>query len=118
MTRIAARSMVASDGELAMATQIRWTGLPQGVAEYRFDDRRRWRFDIAWPDRRIALEVEGGTWTAGRHTRGRGYEADLEKYNAAALAGWCVIRVTTGMVEDGRAIALLERALTAERRSA
>jgi very-short-patch-repair endonuclease len=111
MTRIAARPMVTSQGELSMATQIRWTGLVTPVCEYRFDDRRRWRFDFAWPDRQIALEVEGGTWTAGRHTRGRGYEADLEKYNEAALAGWTVVRVTTGMVEDGRAIALLERVL-------
>lgn len=113
MTGLAPRSQVASDGELAMATQIRWIGLPQGVAEYRFDDRRRWRFDLAWPDRHVALEVEGGTWVAGRHTRGRGYEADLEKYNRALELGWRVFRVTPAMVEDGRAIELMERVLVA-----
>jgi hypothetical protein len=42
----------------------------------------------------IALEVEGGVWTRGRHTRGKGFLGDMEKYNAAALGGWCVLRVT------------------------
>jgi hypothetical protein len=48
----------------------------------------------------------------GRHVRGRGYERDCEKYNAAALAGWIVLRVTTDMIQDGRALALLETAIT------
>jgi hypothetical protein len=72
-----------------------------------------WRFDYAWPPRRQALEIEGGTWTGGRHVRGRGYEGDCEKYNAAALAGWTVLRETTAMIRDGRALDWLRRALTA-----
>ena len=60
---------------------------------------------MAWPDLRVAVEVEGGVWskTPGRHTRGAGFEADCEKYNAAAAAGWRVARVTTKMISDGRA---------------
>ena len=49
-------------------------GLAAPIREHRFAPPRRWRFDYAWPDRRLALEVEGGTWTGGRHVRGRGYE--------------------------------------------
>jgi hypothetical protein len=60
---------------------------------------RRWRFDIAWPDQKIALEVEGGAYTQGRHTRGKGFEEDCRKYNAAALDGWLVFRMTPGMLE-------------------
>jgi hypothetical protein len=86
-------------------------GLPAPCREFRFAPSRRWRFDYAWPDRRLALEREGGTWTGGRHVRGRGYEADCEKYNAAALAGWTVLRVTTAMLQDGRALTLLQLAL-------
>jgi very-short-patch-repair endonuclease len=86
-------------------------GLPAPRREYRFSPPRRWRFDYAWPDRRIALEIEGGTYNGGRHVRGKGYEADCEKYNAAALAGWTVLRVTTAMLNDGRALVLLERCL-------
>ncbi|HXG10564.1 MAG TPA: hypothetical protein VNK04_12450 [Gemmataceae bacterium] len=86
-------------------------GLPTPVREYRFAPPRFWRFDYAWPAERIALEVEGGIWVRGRHVRGRGYEADLTKYNEATLAGWTVLRVTPAMLADGRALAWLERAL-------
>jgi hypothetical protein len=85
-------------------------GLPAPVLEYRFAPPRRWRFDYAWPSLMLALEVEGGVWTGGSHVRGRGYVLDCEKFNAAALAGWTALRVTTGMVRDGRALALLEQA--------
>ena len=90
---------------------LRAAGCPAPVPEYRFAPPRRWRFDLAWPALRLALEVEGGTWARGRHVRGRGYERDCEKYNAAALLGWRVLRVTTDMLGDGRALALLARAL-------
>jgi hypothetical protein len=93
------------------AVLVEAAGLPPPVREYRFARPRRWRFDYAWPAHRFALEIEGATWTGGRHVRGRGYEADCEKYNEAALRGWTVLRATSGMVRDGRALALLERAL-------
>ena len=67
--------------------------------EYRFDPVRRWRFDFAWPKSKVAVEIEGGVWTQGRHTRGAGYLADLEKYNTAAVAGWLVIRLADGMID-------------------
>ena len=81
------------------------------ILEHRFAPPRRWRFDLAWPSLRLALEIEGGTWTGGRHVRGKGYERDCDKYNAAALAGWTVLRATTAMLRDGRALALLQQAL-------
>ena len=68
--------------------------LPAPVAELRFAPPRRWRFDYAWPVYNLALEVEGGVWTRGRHTRGKGAIADMEKYNAAVIAGWRLLRVT------------------------
>ena len=61
---------------------------------FRFHPTRRWRLDYAWPDRYAALEVEGGIWTQGRHTRPRGFLKDLEKYNAATALGWSIIRCT------------------------
>lgn len=67
-------------------------GVPVPVAEYRFHAVRFWRFDLAWPEHRLALEIEGGVWTGGRHTSGAGYAKDMEKYNAAVLAGWRVLR--------------------------
>ncbi len=97
------------------AAVLEAAGLPAPIREYRFAPPRRWRFDYAWPAHRLALEVEGGTWSGGRHVRGKGYERDCEKYNAAALLGWKVLLVTTGMIRDGRALALLEEAFSSAR---
>lgn len=74
--------------------------LPAYTSEYVFAPPRRWRFDYCWPDRKIALELEGGSWVGGRHTRGSGFEADAEKYNAAALGHWLVLRYTTTMLKN------------------
>ncbi len=95
-------------------------GLPRPVPEYKFDPSRKWRFDYAWPKRTkqghfvvggVALEIEGGVWTKGRHTRGKGFIKDMEKYNAAALAGWKLLRCTPQDVEDESIFKLLKRAL-------
>lgn len=77
--------------------------LPDPKKEYRFDDKRRWRADYAWPDLRVLVEIEGGTWQGGRHTRPQGYENDCEKYNAATAGGWRVFRFTSDMVYSGQA---------------
>jgi len=62
------------------------------VAEHRFHPKRRWRFDVAIPEMMVAIEIEGGVFTGGRHTRGKGYTRDCEKYNAATVLGWNVLR--------------------------
>lgn len=66
---------------------------------------------MAWPDRKLAVEVEGGLWIQGRHSRGKGVEGDMEKYNEATMLGWRIIRVSPEMVDDGRAVLLVLRAL-------
>jgi hypothetical protein len=86
-------------------------GLPTPTPEFRFRPPRRWRFDWAWVPQLVALEIDGGVWVRGRHTRGKGYDRDIEKLNTAALLGWLVLRVTPAMVEDGRAVAWVEAAL-------
>ena len=86
-------------------------GLPKPVAELQFEPLRRWRFDYAWPEAKIALEVEGGVWSGGRHTTGKGFVGDMAKYNRAACLGWRVLRVqprelltlaTVQMVKEAR----------------
>lgn len=75
--------------------------------EYRFHPSRRWRFDFALHDHRIAIECEGGHWSGGRHVRGDGFENDCEKYNAAVVAGWRVLRFTWNTIRSGEAIATI-----------
>ena len=94
-----------------MELQIKAAKLPVPVREFRFHPSRKWRFDFAFVDQMIALEIDGATWTGGRHTRGSGYEADCEKLNEAAVLGWRVFRATRGMVKSGYALRLLESVL-------
>lgn len=69
--------------------------------EYRFHETRLWRFDFCLPEYRLGIEVEGGTSSGrSRHTKASGYEKDCEKYNAAVLSGWSVLRFTSKMVRN------------------
>lgn len=64
------------------------------VREHRFHPIRKWRFDYAFPELKIAIECDGGVWTGGRHNRPTGYLKDMEKFNAAAELGWVVLKFT------------------------
>ncbi len=101
--------------DILLREQFADAGLPEPVREYRFCERR-FRFDYAWPGEKVALEIEGGIWVRGRHTRPRGYERDCEKYSLAAILGWKVIRATPAMLEDGRALDLVAQALGTDMR--
>ena len=98
----------------AMVNMLEWIGAPAPTREYVFHQVRKWRFDIAWPDLMIAVEIDGGVWTQGRHTRGAGYIADCEKFAEAAVLGWVVVRFPTDWVDDGTAITYVERLLKAK----
>jgi very-short-patch-repair endonuclease len=79
---------------------LKLADLPEPRFEYRFHPQRKWRFDVAWPEHKLAVELNGGVYTQGRHTRGKGYEGDLEKLNAAVLLGWRVLQYSTGMMRN------------------
>jgi hypothetical protein len=79
--------------------------LPPFVREHVFHPTRPWRFDYAWPEHRVALEVDGAAGAWGRHSRPGGMRADHEKLNTAAVMGWCVLRVLAG--EEKRLSTLL-----------
>lgn len=95
----------------SLLRQIAAVGIPAPVQEHRFHETRRWRFDLAWPDLMIAVEVDGGVWSGGRHTRGAGFVADCEKVNEATAMGWRVFRFPTPHVSDGSAVEMLRRVL-------
>lgn len=86
------------------------------VTEYRFHPVRKWRFDYAVPSLMVALEVEGGCWVGGRHTRGAGFKADMEKYNTAATLGWTVLRCTPDQKGSAEITEAMRKAAQAKRR--
>ena len=107
--------------ELRLLVLIRASGFEEPVTEHPFARHlgRRWRFDFAWPDRWLAVEVDGGAWVpgGGRHTRGAGFAADHDKFNRAMLLGWRVLRFTSRQLADGSALADLAEALGDQSRS-
>lgn len=81
--------------------------------EFKFHKTRKWRADFYIPTRRqpILVEVEGGVYSGGRHTRGKGYENDCEKYSEACILGYMLLRGTTNMIKSGYLIDAVNRAL-------
>lgn len=99
--------------EEAFANQVKVLGLPKPKREFKFHGERGWRFDFAWPDRKVAVEIEGGIWVNGGHSRGKAFMDDCEKYNEAALEGWMVLRIVVNHIRSGSGFQWLQRALAA-----
>ena len=72
---------------------------PAPVRELRFHPTRQWRFDFAWPEHKLAVEIDGGIFMQGGHNRGTQFADDAEKHNAAVLLGWRLLRYTTRDLE-------------------
>lgn len=85
------------------------------VREHKFHPSRKWRFDFAHLATKTAIEIEGGTWNGGRHTRGSGYSKDCEKYNEAAKLGWCVLRYTADKINSRCVFEVLDAITQRER---
>lgn len=92
-------SLLRSELGLEAVTEHRFAaemvGLGKGLRQ-RLNDAglKDWRFDIAIIDNKIAIELEGGVFTRGRHSRGLGMVNDMNKYNAATVNGWRLLRFT------------------------
>jgi len=97
--------------EETFALQCRDVGLPKAEREFMFHPKRKWRFDFSWPERMIAVEIDGGTYAQGRHVRPAGFRADCCKMNSAALLGWTVFRGDAVMVKKGLLLEYVEAAL-------
>lgn len=97
--------------ERAFLQRLKERRVPEPEREVRFSPDRRWRFDWSWSQQKLALEVEGGVWTGGRHTRGGGFLADCEKYNDAAVRGWRLLRVQPRDLANYATVDLIQRAL-------
>jgi very-short-patch-repair endonuclease len=98
-----------SNLELLLLDQLRTAGIEEPKLEHKFHPKRRWRLDMVWPAHMLAVEVEGGTWIGGRHTRGSGFEKDAEKYAEAMCMGWRVLRVTGSQICTGKALKWIQQ---------
>lgn len=104
--------MSKSELENTLAFYLRVNSMAPPVTEHRFHPKRKWRFDMAWPEIKLAVEIEGGIHMAkSGHNTPAGITRDIEKGNEAALLGWTVIRVTGEHIENGAAIDWIRRAL-------
>jgi len=112
---VSAHRFATNWGDLLIG-QIRALRLPLPVREFRFCPGRRFAFDLAWPDRLLACEIEGVTFhggmLGGRHVSTKGFELDCRKYAEAWVLGWRVLRVMPAHVRSGAAVGWLERAFT------
>ncbi len=88
--------------KLELAFRSIWSlyGSTAGVGQCLFHETRGWLFDFAWVDRLVALEIQGGSFIRGRHSRGTGMTEDYKKNNAALVLGWRVFYATTDMLQD------------------
>lgn len=82
------------------------------VKEHKFHPVRKWRFDYAIPEYKIAIEVEGGVWTGGRHTSPKGFLGDIEKYNTATVMGWKVLRTVPEDLCTNATLELIRQAIS------
>ena len=99
---------VGSKGESLLGLQLKGLKI-EFEREFKFDQKRKWRADFHLIGKMILVEVEGGIWSNGRHTRAKGYLGDMEKYNAATMLGYQVIRFGTEQVKSGLAIQQIEK---------
>lgn len=106
---IPGRKPVLKDSSMMFIKMIKSSLALEVEKEYRFHPCRKWRFDYAIPSIWMSIEVEGGVWTGGRHTDSKGFIADMEKYNEAALLGWCLIRITPEELLTSKTLDLIKR---------
>ena len=85
--------------------------LQEPTPEYKFHPTRKWRFDFAWVEQKIALEIEGGVWTKGRHGRPSGIIKDMKKHNGAMECGWRFLRVEPENLYTQNTIDMLKKLL-------
>lgn len=105
-----------SEPEEVLVFQLRAAGISGYEREVRWHPTRKWRSDFMFHTQSIIVEIDGGTWASGRHTRGGGFERDAEKHAEAAILGYTVLRFTTGMVMRGEAVGFIERILEARKK--
>lgn len=82
------------------------------IKEYKFHPTRRWRFDYAFIDSKVAIEIDGGVWISGRHNRASGYVKDMEKFNQAAMLGWRVLKFKPDEINNNETYDIIKKTIS------
>lgn len=90
-------------------TQLKIVGLPFPDSEYLFHPNRKWRIDYCWPVYKLAVEVDGGAFIGGRHSQGKGFFGDMEKYNELAIQRFYLLRFTPRDIDGGKAVRIIRK---------
>lgn len=91
--------------------QLKSVKLPLPERQFKFCPDRRFRADFGWAAQKLLVEVQGGAFVNGRHTRGMGFEKDCERKAIAMLLGYRILEVTPRQVKQGKALEWIGRAL-------
>ena len=92
--------------EQVLAMQCIADGITSFEQNYVFDSKRKFEIDLAVPDQRCGIEIQGGVWNSktGAHGSPIKILRDMEKSNLLVLSGWRVLRYTPSQVNNGEAI--------------
>jgi very-short-patch-repair endonuclease len=110
---------MTSLAEQTLAAQLEQAGIPfEREVMFAHEIGRKWRADFLILDPHYAdieagllVEIDGGAFIGGRHSRGQGVANDAEKQSAAAILGYRVIRATPAQVADGSCLSWIQQAL-------
>lgn len=72
---------------------------------------RRFRFDYVHLKSKTAIEVNGGNYINGRHTRGVALNSEYEKFNLAQIQGYQIFLLSGDMVTKNWLDAIAEHIL-------
>ena len=97
--------------EMRFARAIVSGGLPEPVQQHPVSiGNRRYRIDLAYPDRKVAIEIDGWEYHRSRSA----FDDDRSRANDLVVAGWNVLRFTSGMT-DVQTVATVAAALSQKR---
>ena len=100
----------------ALTCSAKELGWGEVKSEFKFHPIRKWRADFAIPSAKLLIEIEGGFWIQGRHSRGGGGESDMEKYNTSSIMGYALLRFSPKQANNLSAVGIVGDWFDARRR--
>ena len=97
--------------EVKLSQQIYDAGIEPPALEFFAVPGRRFRWDMAWPDKKVLAEIQGAIWVKGGHSTGTGISRDAEKSNLATLLGYKCLTFTAEHIKSGQALEWIKLAL-------